>query len=106
MLAFGGEKGSMPVSTRLTLRGEYDVWRRDELRLQLENVDLTADVLVDLSGTMMMDAGSCALLIALQRRLSERTPGSRVFLVNAPRIVKRVLELCGAADLFVFTADG
>jgi hypothetical protein len=45
------------------------------------------------------------MLIALQRRLHERTPKASIILVNAPRIVRRVLELCSAADLFVFTTE-
>lgn len=52
-----------------------------------------------------MDAGSIALLIGLKHRLNERTPGARVILLNAPRIVKRVVELSGAADLFVFSNE-
>lgn len=96
----------MPVSTRLTLRGEYDVWRRDELREALERLDHTGDLTIDLSATTLLDAGSVALLIALRHRLQERTPGARVILLNAPRIVKRVLELCEAAGLFEFTSDG
>jgi anti-anti-sigma factor len=91
--------------SRLTLRGDYDIWRRDELRGQLEQLDLKGDVHIDLSGVTLMDAGSVALLIALRHRLQERTPGARVILEHAPRIVRRVIEICGALELFVLTAD-
>lgn len=94
------------MGTRLTLRGDYDVWRRDELRDELERLDLTGDVTIDLEGVTLLDAGSAALLLSLRRRLNERTPGARIVLKNAPRIVVRVLELCDAKDLFVFTSDG
>jgi len=93
------------LGTRLTLRGDYDVWRREELREELERVDLTGDVTIDLSGTTLIDAGSAALLIGLQHRLMQRTPGARVILRNTPPIVKRVLELCGATELFAFAGD-
>ena len=96
----------MPLSARLTLRGDYDVWRRDELRLQLESVDVTGEITIDLSGVTLMDAGSAALLIALQHRVAQHSPNARVTLLNAPRIVKRVLDLCRASDLFVFAVDG
>lgn len=96
----------MPVSTRLTLRGDYDIWRREELRLQLEGVDVTGDVTIDLSGVTLMDAGSAALLIALKHRAAQQSPNARVILLHAPRIVKRVLDLCRASDLFVFAMDG
>ena len=94
------------MSTRLTLRGDYDIWRRDELRAQLSAVDLTGDVIIDMSQTTLMDAGSASLLILLQRRLHERNPKARVILNNAPNIVQRVLKLCGASDLFEFTSEG
>jgi anti-anti-sigma regulatory factor len=93
------------LATRLTLRGDYDVWRREELRDELEGVDLTGDVTIDLSGTTLIDAGSAALLIGLQHRLTQRTPRARVILLNTPPIVKRVLELCGAIGLFVLAGD-
>ncbi|HKU67391.1 MAG TPA: STAS domain-containing protein [Candidatus Baltobacteraceae bacterium] len=93
------------MGTRLTLRGDYDIWRREELREELERADLTGDVTIDMSGTTLIDAGSAALLISLRHRLTERTPDARVVLRNAPRIVKRVLQLCGATNLFVFADD-
>ena len=96
----------MTVSTRLALHGDYDVWRRDELRAKLDRVELSDDVIIDLGATTLMDAGAAALLIALSRRLRARTPQARVILHNTPRIVKRVLDLLGAGDLFVYTADG
>ena len=96
----------MPVSTRLTLRGDYDVWRREELRLELQSVDVTGDITIDLSGVTLMDAGSAALLITLKHRAEKESPNARVILLNTPRIVKRVLDLCGASDLFVFAVDG
>jgi anti-anti-sigma factor len=95
----------MPVGTRIALRGEYDVWRRDELRTELEEVALKDDVLIDMSEVTLMDAGSVGLLIALRHRLLEQSPNARVFLLNASRIVRRVLDLSGAKDLFVVTSD-
>jgi anti-anti-sigma regulatory factor len=105
MLLRGGEKGDVPVGSHLTLRGDYDIWRRDELRAALEALDLSDDVFIDMSGVTLMDAGSVALLIALKHRLHEHTPGARVILEHTPRIVRRVLDLCDALDLFVLTAD-
>lgn len=97
---------SSPLATRVTLRGDYDIWRRDELRALLRDVDLSGDVTVDMSAVTLLDAGSAALLILLERRLHEKTPEARVVLVNARPIVRRVIELCGAAALFDFVQDG
>jgi anti-anti-sigma regulatory factor len=93
------------MGTRLKLRGDYDVWRRDELRAQLAAVDLSDDVRIDLSEATLIDAGAAALFILLERRLHERTPDARVFLINTPPIVERMLQLCGATHLFVFTQE-
>lgn len=94
------------MGTRVTLRGDYDIFRRDELRAKLRDVDLTGDVTIDMSRVTLLDAGSAALLILLQRRLQDKTPGARVILMNTRPIVRRLIELCGAAALFVLTPDG
>jgi anti-anti-sigma factor len=93
------------VGSRITLRGDYDIWRRAELRAQLEAADLTDDVYIDMSGVTLMDAGSVALLIALKHRLQQQNPNGRVILAKTKRIVRRVLDLCSADSLFVFTPD-
>lgn len=93
------------MSTQLFLRGDFDVWRRDELRASLEAVDVSGDVTIDMTGVTMLDAGSAAQLIALTHRMKARNPRARVLLHNAPRIVKRVLDLCGASELFVYTGN-
>lgn len=100
-----GEKGDVGVGSRVVLRGDYDIFRREELRRELERLELSEDITVDMEGVTLMDAGSAALLIALEHRLHDRTPSACVILANAPRIVRRVLELCGVADLFVFSGD-
>jgi anti-anti-sigma factor len=102
----GEKRNDVPVGSRVTLRGDYDIWRRDELRAELERLDLNDDIILDMTGVTLVDAGCAGLLITLQRRLQERTPKARVILLNTPRIVRRVLELCGAAALFTFTTDG
>lgn len=105
MLVPWGEKGGVPVGSRVVLRGDYDIFRRDELRRDLEHLDLSGDVTLDLREVTLLDAGSAALLIAFQSRLHEHAPKARVILENAPRIVRRVMELCGATHLFDFTSD-
>lgn len=93
------------MSARIVLRGEYDVWRRAELQEQLGRADLSGDVVIDLGRTTLIDAGAAALLIALRKRLYEANPSAQVVLMNAPRAVRRVLDICRAGDLFVFSTD-
>lgn len=90
------------MSSRVTLRGDYDIWRRDELRAQLNAIELSGDVTVDLSQTSLMDAGCASLLVLLQRRLHDKNSHARVILEGTPPEVQRILRLCGAANLFVF----
>ena len=101
-----GEERQRVLSTRLILHGEYDIWRREELRAALGGLDPGADVVLDMRAVTFMDAGSAALLIALRKRQSAKNPKARVILLHAPVIVVRVLELSGAKDLFEFSLDG
>lgn len=80
--------------------GDYDVFRRDELRAELDAIDAGADVDVDLKATTFMDAGAIGLLIVFRRRLLNADPNTRVRLLNVPSIVRRVLEISGADALF------
>jgi len=92
----------MRVGARPTVLrgGEYDVFRREELRTELAAVELSGDVEIDLRNTTFMDAGAIGLLLALRRRLQARDPVARVHLVNVPPIVRRLLQISGTADAF------
>lgn len=93
------------MGSRLVLRGDYDIWRRDELHAELDRLDLNDDITMDMSGVTLIDAGSVSLLIALRQRLRERSPDANITFVNAPHIVRRVLDLCAAAGLFRFADE-
>jgi anti-anti-sigma regulatory factor len=91
------------VGVRAALEGgDYDVFRRDELRAELAAIKAEGDVDIDLRTTTFMDAGAVGLLIAFRRDVLERHPKARVRLLHAAPIVRRVLELSRAADLFEF----
>lgn len=92
------------VGGRVALKGgEYDVFRREQLRAELAAIDTDGDVEIDLSTTTFMDAGAIGLLIAFRRRLLDANPKARVHLIHAAPIVRRVLELSRAEDLFEFS---
>lgn len=92
----------MPVSTRVAVLngGEYDVFRREELRTELEKIPLDGDIDLDLRETTFMDAGAIGLLLTLRRRLARRHPGAHIRLLNVPPIIQRVLHISGAAEAF------
>ncbi len=82
--------------------GEYDVFRREELRAEFAAIEAEDDVEIELGTTTFMDAGAIGLLIAFRRRLLEQNAKVRVRLLNATPIVRRVLQLSKADDLFDF----
>ena len=84
--------------------GEYDVFRREELRAELESIELTGDVDIDFRDTTFIDAGAAGLLLAFRRRLVERVPSARIRLINVPPIVRRLLQVSGAAGAFEIIA--
>lgn len=83
--------------------GEYDVWRRNELRTELDGAELSSEVIIDLSRVTFMDAGAVGLLLAFRKRVYEYDPKARVTLRNTPQIVRRVLGIAHAEDLFDFS---
>lgn len=83
--------------------GEYDVWRRNELRTELDGAELSSEVIIDLSRVTFMDAGAVGLLLAFRKRVYEYNPKARVTLRNTPQIVRRVLSIAHAEDLFDFS---
>ncbi len=96
----------MLVGTRVVSLngGEYDIWRREELRSELDAIDASGDVIIDLNHITFMDAGAVGLLLAFRRRVRESNRQARVTLRNTPTIVMRVLKLSRADQLFEFTS--
>ena len=96
----------MPVSAQPNVLhgGEYDVFRREELRQELAAIEVSGDVEIDFCNTAFIDAGAAGLLLALRRRVIARYPDAKVRLVNVPRIVQRLLQVSGTAEAFEIVA--
>lgn len=96
----GAERQSLVV-LRVSLRGgEYDVFRRDELRAELDAIDTDTDIELDLGATSLMDAGAIGLLANFRRQVGNRNPHARVRLVNAAPIVRKILAVSRVDELF------
>lgn len=96
----GAERQSLVV-LRVSLRGgEYDVFRREELRAELDAIDTDTDIELDLSATSLMDAGAVGLLAAFRRRVVSRNPRAKVRLLNAAPIVRKILSVSKVDALF------
>jgi anti-anti-sigma regulatory factor len=93
------------VATRVVLDGgDYDVFRRDELRAELDAIEPAELVELDLKKTTFMDAGAIGMLVAFRRRVREQYPDARIRLVHTPSLVRRVLKLSACDDLFETTS--
>lgn len=93
------------MATRAVLQGgDYDVFRRDELRAELDAIEPAEIVELDLKRTTFMDAGAIGLLVAFRRRVRQQYPDAQVRLLNTPSLVRRVLKLSACDDLFETTS--
>ena len=92
----------MPVSARVAVLsgGDYDVFRRDELRAELQAIVVDGDVDLDFRETTFIDAGAAGLLVAFRNRVRSRYPKAQIRLINVPPIVRRLLQVSGTADAF------
>ncbi|HEV3153544.1 MAG TPA: STAS domain-containing protein [Candidatus Baltobacteraceae bacterium] len=80
--------------------GEYDVFRREDLRAELDSIEVQGDVDLDLRETTFIDAGAAGLLVSFRNRVRNRYPKAHVRLVNVPPIVRRLLQVSGTAEAF------
>lgn len=92
----------MRVSTRVAVLngGEYDVFRREDLRAELQAIDVQGDIDVDMRETTFIDAGAAGLLVSFRNRVRSRYPKAHVRLVNVAPIVRRLLQVSGTAEAF------
>jgi anti-anti-sigma factor len=92
----------MPVSTRVAVLngGEYDVFRREDLRAELQAIEVAGDIELDLRETTFIDAGAAGLLVSFRNRVRKQFPHAHVRLINVPPIVRRLLQVSGTADAF------
>jgi anti-sigma B factor antagonist len=88
-----------PPRARLSLRGEFDLLCRDDLRRQLLDAeDLGCrEVLVDASAVTFVDCASLGTIVAAQERLARE--GGKLVVVRASYWFERVCRLAGYAEL-------
>ena len=82
----------------ITLRGEWDVASRDQLRRALQSIGLDQDVVVDLRQASFFDSTALGELIALFKRLDGA--GHRVEALVGDSNMRRLLELTSLDRLF------
>jgi anti-sigma B factor antagonist len=87
----------------IALFGELDLAAADSVEQELRRVEATdaGSIVVDLSGLTFMDSTGARLLWQADAR--SRADANRLRLRRGPRIVQRVFEISGVADLLPFT---
>jgi anti-anti-sigma factor len=81
----------------ITLRGEWDVSTREQLRAALTSLGTEGDVLVDLREASFFDSTALAELIALYKRLGGE--GHRLEALVGESNMRRLLELTSLDNL-------
>jgi anti-sigma B factor antagonist len=84
----------------VSLTGEIDMDRKPELRNIVMGYrrSTAANALVDLSAVTFMDSAGIATIVSLHKTATSR--GGRVYLLQPPDILTRVLHLTGLLPLF------
>jgi anti-sigma B factor antagonist len=96
----GQERAAGGAATLLRLSGELDINARDDLRHAIVGAldDGAEDLVLDMAEVTFIDSEALGALIDGYNAARTRAAGFR--LINATGVVKRVLTVSGAADLF------
>ncbi len=90
------------ISEPVSLHGGcYDIFRKVELKAELDSVEPRSDVVLDLSKTELLDCSCLGVLVGKLRQWRERDPETQLRLIHvAPRLA-RILSLVKLDTLFV-----
>jgi anti-anti-sigma factor len=96
----GGRLGGYYDHTMVvSLAGEWDIYRRDELRNRLEPAYYEHEVILDLTAAKYVTSTLiCALIVAHKHREAQRLP--RAILAVKSAFVRRLLSATGLDGLF------
>lgn len=88
----------------VSLAGEFDVYTVSAFRSELERVGHFArPIIVDLSGVTLLDSSGIGALVALLNQA--RSDGGKVGVICPHRPLRRVFEITGLRNAFVFGDD-
>jgi anti-anti-sigma factor len=83
----------------VSLTGEWDIYRRDELRTRLEPAYYERQVILDLTAAKYVTSTLiCALIVAHKYRQEQRLPQAILAVKSA--FVRRLLEATGLDGIF------
>ncbi|GAC1363785.1 MAG: hypothetical protein NVSMB32_05690 [Actinomycetota bacterium] len=103
LLEIRTERG--PDLGRLTLSGELDMSRRQDLQDAISRLEAQgpALLLIDLASLRFMDSTGLGILVSAHKRA--RKDGRRLVFVPGPVAIQRLFEITGMMDVFEFVHD-
>jgi anti-sigma B factor antagonist len=85
----------------VTLAGEFDVYTVSAFRTELERVgQIDRSVIVDLTGVTLLDSSGIGALVSLLNQA--RSDGGKVGVICPRPTLRRVFEIAGMRNAFVF----
>lgn len=88
----------------VSLAGEFDVYTVPAFRAELERVGhFSRPIIVDLSGVTLLDSSGIGALVGLLNQA--RSDGGKVGVICPHRPLRRVFEITGLRNAFIFGDD-
>ena len=90
-------------ATVLTLRGDWDLYAKDELHAALASLGTASDVAIDVRAASFFDSTALAEFVTFFKRLTAR--GKRFELLVGGSNIGRILEVTGLSHVLVPVPD-
>ena len=94
----------VPNQVVVTLRGEYDIARKDELNAALAAADRADLAVIDLEHVTYLDSTAIGALIALKKRMASNGRRGDIRIEGASPTILRVFKLCALDRVFEIVA--
>lgn len=92
--------GDVLATQMLSLEGEVDIYERDRLYSALESFEDADLAIIDLAKVTYFDLTLINGLVRLRNRMLVQKGASRIYLVGASSLLKRVLEITELLAIF------
>jgi anti-anti-sigma factor len=88
----------------ISLAGELDIARSEELRRKLAPAETAYLAVIDMRGVTYLDSTAITCFVRLRKRMSENGHTGTVRIKSPSLQVHRILTMCGLSEIFVIEA--
>lgn len=85
----------LPIA--ITLRGEYDIFRQEELRAELASARVAPSAVLDMHEVTYIDASALREFVALKKSMPQPAV---VYMIGTNRHIRKVLEITRLTKMF------